>query len=160
MSLRLRQTIAGRPSRHSEQSLACLTVGDEAFIVSDLLSISIAVLIEQVYTSSSNVVLLNEQQEVIGTLRFWDALPHRLSSSSTLGEVQGVTASDGLVRHSRSSWVYIDRKIIAWSDVHVVIWKYQSGKHGKTWVVQSTLQASDAITTLDFKEGKLSQVGL
>jgi len=34
MSLRLRQTIAGRPSRHSNQSLACLAIGNEAFVVS------------------------------------------------------------------------------------------------------------------------------
>jgi hypothetical protein len=46
-------------------------------------------------------------------------------------------------------------KIIAWCDVHVVIWKYQAGKHGKAWAVQSTLQSSDPITTLDYKEGKL-----
>jgi hypothetical protein len=36
MSLRLRQTIAGRPSEHTSQSLACLTVGDQAFIVRTL----------------------------------------------------------------------------------------------------------------------------
>ena len=92
----------------------------------------------------------------MGTLRFWDSLPHRSSSSSTLGEVQGVIATDGLVCHSSLPSDYLlMEKIIAWCDVHVVIWKYQTGKHGRIWIVQSTLQASDPITTLDFKEGKL-----
>ena len=34
MSLRLRQTVAGRPSSHSAHSLACLTVDKQAYIVS------------------------------------------------------------------------------------------------------------------------------
>jgi len=97
MSLRLRQTIAGRPSRHSNQSLACLTIGDEAFIVSIFELFVEVMLMNKAYTSSTNVVLLNDRQEIVGTLRFWDALPHRSASSSTLGEVQGVIASDGLV---------------------------------------------------------------
>jgi hypothetical protein len=62
-------------------------------------------LIVQAYPSSSNVVLLNDKLESIGTLRFWDALPHRSSSSSTLGEVHGVIATDGLVRHSQESGI-------------------------------------------------------
>jgi hypothetical protein len=51
--------------------------------------------------------------------------------------------------------IHADGKIIAWCDVHVVIWKYQTGKHGRIWTVQSTLQSSDPITTLDYKEGRL-----
>ena len=51
--------------------------------------------------------------------------------------------------------ILADGKIIAWCDVHVVIWKYQTGKHGRVWTVQSTLQSSDPIATLDYKEGRL-----
>jgi len=51
--------------------------------------------------------------------------------------------------------ILADGEIIAWCDVHVVIWKYQTGKHGKIWIVQSTLQSSDPIATLDYKEGRL-----
>lgn len=36
MSLRLRQTVSGRPSSHSCQSLACLTVDKHGFIVSHI----------------------------------------------------------------------------------------------------------------------------
>lgn len=52
----------------------------------------------QVYPSASNVVLLTPEHELVETLQFWLALPHRASSSLT-GTVAGVLCSsdDGYV---------------------------------------------------------------
>lgn len=46
----------------------------------------------QVYPSASNVVLLTPEHELVETLQFWLALPHRASSSLT-GTVAGVLCS-------------------------------------------------------------------
>lgn len=58
---------------------------------------------------------------------------------------------DGLVRDLANFCT--DGQIIAWCDIHVVLWKYQTTKSGKWWTVQSILQSSDPITALDYKEG-------
>lgn len=52
----------------------------------------------QVYTSSSNVVVLDHRLDLVETLQFWSALPHRTSSSSR-AQVQGVlgNSKNGLV---------------------------------------------------------------
>lgn len=79
-----------------------------------------------------------------------DRPPHRLSAMSRVSLL-------------RITW-YVPRKVIiissvltekvlAWSDVHVVIWKAQSIKGTHTWAVHSTVHASEPITTLDYKEG-------
>lgn len=47
----------------------------------------------------------------------------------------------------------LTEKVLAWSDVHVVLWKAQSIKGTHTWAVHSTVLASEPITTLDYKEG-------
>ena len=50
----------------------------------------------QAYTSSSNVVLLTPELELLDTLEFWSALPPRAAGSSGQG-VHGVRCVDGLV---------------------------------------------------------------
>jgi hypothetical protein len=47
----------------------------------------------------------------------------------------------------------LTEKVLAWSDVHVVIWKAQSSKGTYTWAIHSAVLASEPITTLDYKEG-------
>ncbi|ORX33596.1 RAVE protein 1 C terminal-domain-containing protein [Kockovaella imperatae] len=93
MSLRLRQAVAGRPSRESKQCLDIVKHDDQVYIA---------------YTSSSNVVLVSPELVLSDTLDFWSALPPRAASSSNQ-RVQGVRCVDGL--------------IIAWSGIHVVAWQ-------------------------------------
>lgn len=97
MSLRLRQTVAGKPNSHSSQSTSCLSVDKQAYIVGYLPTVSGTSLTVQAYTSSSNVILLNEELELNATLPFWDSLPRRSGSSSGLGDVKGVITSGRLV---------------------------------------------------------------
>ncbi|WVQ94063.1 hypothetical protein IAU59_001141 [Kwoniella sp. CBS 9459] len=127
MPLRLRQAIAGRPNLESERRLDVITVGDRGYIV---------------YPSASSIVLLTPELELAETLQFWSALPHRASTSSP-GKVQGVCCStaEGL--------------ILAWSDVHVVLWRYLSSKGNAGWTVHSTVVATSSITCLDFVAGTL-----
>ncbi|KAK8845415.1 hypothetical protein IAR55_006128 [Kwoniella newhampshirensis] len=127
MALRLRQAIAGRPNVKTKQSVGVLAVDGRGFIV---------------YPSSSNVILLTPELQLSETLQFWSALPHR-ATSSTPGNVQGVSCSSS------------ESLIIAWSDVHVVLWQYLPSRSRGNWNVHSTVVASSPITCLDFLAGTL-----
>ena len=102
MSLRLRQAVPGRPSRHSSQNVSTVTTNNEVYIVcpayDPVHALPPSQAYSQLYTSSSNVVLLDSRLELRETLLFWSALPQR-ASSSTLPDVQGVLGNekDGLV---------------------------------------------------------------
>ncbi|OCF41725.1 hypothetical protein I317_04429 [Kwoniella heveanensis CBS 569] len=128
MPLRLRQAVAGRPNLVSDNRLDVITVGERGYIV---------------YPSASSVVLLTPELDLAETFQFWSALPHRASTSNP-GIVQGVCCStaDGL--------------ILAWSDVHVVLWRYLSSKGNAGWTVHSTVVATSCITCLDFVAGTLA----
>ncbi|KAK4688553.1 rabconnectin-3a, partial [Tremellales sp. Uapishka_1] len=120
MSLQLRQAIPGRPNNGASPQLSTLSNG-KGYIV---------------YPSSSNVVVLDADLQLSDTLPFWNALPHRASSSSAAVEGVCCSSKEGLV--------------VAWSDVHVVIWQ-------KThiWKVHSTVVASSSIKCLDLQSGTL-----
>nr|XP_019048640.1 WD-repeat protein [Kwoniella bestiolae CBS 10118]OCF27570.1 WD-repeat protein [Kwoniella bestiolae CBS 10118] len=83
-----------------------------------------------VYPSGPNVVILTPDLDLSDTLPFWSALPHRASTSS-IGD------------------------IVAWTDVHVVLWQYLSSKKAGSWAVHSTVLASNPIQSLDFRAGTL-----
>ncbi|EIW73255.1 hypothetical protein TREMEDRAFT_24795 [Tremella mesenterica DSM 1558] len=124
MSLKLQEAIPGRPNELSSQCLDVLEVEGHGYVV---------------YLSSSNVVLLDERLNLKETLVFWDALPHRASSSTSQTQVQGVKCDPA------------ECLILAWSDTHVVIWQYSK----RRWTVHSTILSSNPITRLDFQHGTL-----
>ncbi|WVR03440.1 hypothetical protein IAU60_000431 [Kwoniella sp. DSM 27419] len=127
MALRLRQAIPGRPHTTSACPLGTITVGDKGYVV---------------YPSASNVVVLSPSLQLSHTLQFWSALPHRASTSKP-GNVQGVCC-DGP-----------DALILAWSEVHVVIWQPVAAKGQTSWTVHSTVVASSSITCLNYRAGIL-----
>lgn len=51
-------------------------------------------------------------------------------------------------------------QIIAWTDVHVVLWSRQIIKGTNSWSVHSTVLASDPVTTVDYKEGTFRTLSL
>ncbi|KAE8543087.1 hypothetical protein D1P53_000574 [Cryptococcus gattii VGV] len=130
MSLRLRQAVPGQPSHYSSQNTAGIVVNGAAYIV---------------YPSASNVVLLTPEHELVETLQFWLALPHRASSSLT-GTVAGVLCSSD------------DGYILAWSSIYIVLWKHQprNANAHSDWTVHSVVIASSPVSCMDFREGTLA----
>ncbi|ORY25155.1 RAVE protein 1 C terminal-domain-containing protein [Naematelia encephala] len=127
MSLRLRQAIPGRPNDGLKQGVDVLAVDGNGFVI---------------YPSGPNVVVLGNDLELSDTLQFWAALPHRAASSST-SSVKGVCC------------IGKESLIIAWSDIHVVIWQYVISKGRGSWTVHSTMVASAAVSCADFIDGSL-----
>ncbi|WOO80078.1 Regulator of V-ATPase in vacuolar membrane protein 1 [Vanrija pseudolonga] len=125
MSLKLRQTIPGRPRRESPAPLAALSTPNGAYFA---------------YPSSTNVILVHPDGELHDTLSFWEALPYRAGPSGIGSrDVEGVVARDDT--------------IIAWSGVYVVLWQLNAADPSPEWVVHSTIVASASISSLDYQTG-------
>ncbi|WRT63649.1 uncharacterized protein IL334_000572 [Kwoniella shivajii] len=127
MPLRLRQAIAGRPNLLSSSNVGVISIGNNSYVV---------------HPSGSNVTVLSPELNLIDTLPFWAALPHRASTSNP-GQVEGVCCSN------------VDNLIVSWSEIHVVIWQHLFTKGIGEWTVHSTVVASNSIKSLDFRSGIL-----